>query len=133
MPVPSLPEPPPSNQRMPRPSRGVRSCVRTATHNIRFWDIGKGGCAVDLVEKSLYTADYQRLCALLVQLRHDAGLTQVQVAEALHVPQSFVSKYEAGQRRLDVIELQHIAAVLGTTLPAIVETLTSTNGHPPAE
>lgn len=111
------------------PSR-VRSCVRTVRHDIRFWDIDKAGCAVDLVEKSLYTADYQRLCAVLVELRHQAGLTQVQVAAALRVPQSFVSKYEAGQRRLDVIELDHIAAVLGTTLTAIVSTLTG-NGDAP--
>lgn len=75
------------------------------------------------MEKSLYTAEYQRLCALLIQLRHQAGLTQVQVAAVLRVPQSFVSKYEAGQRRLDVIELDHIAAALGTTLHVIVDKL----------
>lgn len=75
------------------------------------------------MEKSLYSVEYQRLCALLVQLRKDAGLTQVQVGAALRVPQSFVSKYEAGQRRLDVIELDHIARVLGTTLHAIVNSL----------
>ena len=76
------------------------------------------------VEKSLYTAEYQRLCVLLADLRKQAGLTQVQVGEALEVPQSFVSKYEAGQRRLDLIEVQHIATVLGTTLAAIVDALT---------
>jgi transcriptional regulator with XRE-family HTH domain len=105
----------------------------TATQHIRFWDIHKGSGAVDLVEKSLYSADYQRLCALLVRLRHQAGLTQVKVAGALGVPQSFVSKYESGQRRLDVIELDHIAAVLGTTLHNIVDGLKDPSAAPPAD
>ncbi|MGK3201098.1 helix-turn-helix domain-containing protein [Amycolatopsis sp. MEPSY49] len=48
------------------------------------------------VDKSIYSAEYQRLCALLRELRLGAGLTRVQVAERLEEPQSFVSKYEAG-------------------------------------
>ena len=75
------------------------------------------------VEKSIYTDDYRRLCRLLYTLRTEAGLTQVQVAERLGVPQSFVSKYEAGQRRLDVIELGNVAEALGTTTTAILERL----------
>lgn len=75
------------------------------------------------VEKSIYSVEYQQLCALLRELRRDAGLTQVDVAERLDVPQSFVSKYESGERRLDVIELRHVAAAIGTTLEAIVESL----------
>jgi transcriptional regulator with XRE-family HTH domain len=76
------------------------------------------------VEKSIYSAEYQQLCTLLRQLRREAGLTQVQVAERLDVPQSFVSKYEAGERRLDVVELRHVAQALGLTLEAVVQRLT---------
>lgn len=76
-----------------------------------------------LVEKSIYSVEYQQLCALLRELRREAGLTQVDVAERLDVPQSFVSKYESGERRLDVIELRHVARAIGTTLEAIVESL----------
>ncbi len=76
--------------------------------------------AVCLVEKSIYSAEYQRLCAVLRQLRRDAGLTQVEVAARLDVPQSFVSKYESGERRLDVIELRHVAEALGVTLAEVV-------------
>nr|WP_208407413.1 helix-turn-helix transcriptional regulator [Amycolatopsis granulosa] len=47
------------------------------------------------------------------ELRKEAGLTQVQVAERLGVPQSFVSKYETGERRLDVIELIKVCRTLG--------------------
>lgn len=75
------------------------------------------------VEKSIYSVEYQQLCALLRELRREAGLTQVDVAERLDVPQSFVSKYESGERRLDVIELRHVAAAIGTTLEVIVESL----------
>ncbi|MFF4024424.1 helix-turn-helix domain-containing protein [Nocardia elegans] len=72
--------------------------------------------AVGLVEKSIYSAEYQRLCGFLRQLRREAGLTQVQVAERLDVPQSFVSKYESGERRLDAIELLHVVRALDSTL-----------------
>ncbi|MBK1785986.1 helix-turn-helix domain-containing protein [Prauserella cavernicola] len=64
------------------------------------------------MEKSIYSAEYQRLCQLLRDARHDAGLTQVQVASRLGVPQSFVSKYESGERRLDVVELRHVLEAL---------------------
>ena len=75
------------------------------------------------MEKSIYSAEYQRLCSLLRELRHEAGLTQVQVAEQLEVPQSFVSKYESGERRLDVVELGHVAGALGVTVREVLEQL----------
>lgn len=72
------------------------------------------------MEKSIYSAEYQQLCALLRELRREAGLTQIQVAERLDVPQSFVSKYESGERRLDVIELRHVADALGVAVQDVV-------------
>lgn len=75
------------------------------------------------MEKSIYSEEYQQLCALLRQLRREAALTQVQVAERLDVPQSFVSKYESGERRLDVIELRHVAEAIDTTLEVVVSRL----------
>ena len=75
------------------------------------------------MEKSIYSVEYQQLCALLRQLRRDAGLTQVEVARQLEVPQSFVSKYETGERRLDVVELRYVAEALGTQLESIVAQL----------
>lgn len=77
------------------------------------------------MEKSIYTAEYQRLCALLRELRQEAGLTQVQVAERLGVPQSFVSKYESGERRLDVVELKYIAELLGHSVGDVVARLSA--------
>ena len=55
---------------------------------------------------------YDRLCGLLVDARKAQGLTQVEVAERLNKPQSFVSKYESGERRVDVVELLEICKVL---------------------
>lgn len=75
------------------------------------------------VEKSIYSEQYQQLCALLRQLRREAGLTQVEVAERLDVPQSFVSKYESGERRLDVIELLYVAESIGSSLDCVVSRL----------
>ncbi|MDQ3405645.1 MAG: helix-turn-helix domain-containing protein [Actinomycetota bacterium] len=82
------------------------------------------------MDKSIYSAEYQQLCALLRELRQEAGLTQVQVARLLDEPQSFVSKYESGERRLDVIELRLVATALRTSLQAIVNLLEA-NAHSP--
>jgi transcriptional regulator with XRE-family HTH domain len=56
---------------------------------------------------------YQRFRELLVSARKDAGLTQHELAARLTRPQSFVSKYERGERRLDVVEFGEVAKALG--------------------
>jgi ribosome-binding protein aMBF1 (putative translation factor) len=48
--------------------------------------------------------------------RDKAGLTQVDVAKPLGVPQSVVSKYESGERRLDLLELSDVCAAMGVPL-----------------
>lgn len=65
------------------------------------------------MQKSIYTQQHQRLRELLIEARLKAELTQVQVAERLGKPQSFVSKYEKGDRRLDVVEFIAVAEALG--------------------
>lgn len=82
------------------------------------------------MDKSIYSAEYLRLCAVLRALRREAGLTQVQVAATLDVPQSFVSKYESGERRLDVVELAHVAQALGVTVRDILARLEEADGLP---
>ena len=62
--------------------------------------------------KSVYTQQYRRFRALLIQARKAEGLTQVALAARLERPQSFVSKVERGERRLDVIEFLEVARVL---------------------
>ncbi len=56
------------------------------------------------------------LLALLRQVRLDAGLRQTDVAAKLGKPQSFVSNYESGERRLDLLELQMVCEALGVEL-----------------
>ncbi len=52
------------------------------------------------------------LLSLLRQLRVQAGLRQVDMARALGKPQAFVSYYESGTRRLDLLELRQICKIL---------------------
>ena len=65
------------------------------------------------MRKSIHTKKYRLLLDWLIKARNDAGLTQQQVADKLGRPQSFVAKYEGGERRLDVVEFVEIAEVLG--------------------
>ena len=62
----------------------------------------------------------QALLSLLRQLRTDAGLRQVDMAKALGKPQAFVSFYETGARRLDLLELRQICGILGVPLTEFV-------------
>jgi transcriptional regulator with XRE-family HTH domain len=62
-----------------------------------------------------------RLAALLRQVRIDANLTQIQVAERIGQTQSYVSKYESGEQRLDLIELEAVCAAVGISLIYLVE------------
>jgi transcriptional regulator with XRE-family HTH domain len=57
-----------------------------------------------------------RLQALLKSLRTKAGLRQVDLADKLGQPQSFVSKFESGERRLDILELRQVCKILGISL-----------------
>jgi len=56
---------------------------------------------------------YKRLRELLVEARKRAELTQAELSSRLKRPQSFVSKYERGERRLDVVEFGQVARALG--------------------
>ncbi len=62
--------------------------------------------------KSLRSPEHQKLISLLVAAREKAGLTQQQLAKHLGRPQSFVAKYEGGERRIDVVEFVAIARAL---------------------
>jgi transcriptional regulator with XRE-family HTH domain len=71
--------------------------------------------------KSIGTSEQKRLLELLRQIRLDAGLRQVDLAERLGQPQSFVSKYESGERRLDLLELRQICEAVGISLLKFVK------------
>ena len=61
--------------------------------------------------RSVHSSRYRAFLKRLRQARLDAGFTQIQAAAALRRPQSFVSKCESGERRVDVIELEDFARI----------------------
>ena len=71
--------------------------------------------------KSLHTQEYEYFRSLLVKGREKSSLTQVDVASKLDRPQSFVAKYEGGERRLDVIEFIQICTALDIDPHTIIE------------
>lgn len=73
--------------------------------------------------KSIFTKRYEKFRNLLTKARKNAGLTQSELAEKLSRPQSFVSKYERGERRLDVVEFLEISQALGISPPVFFEKL----------
>ena len=72
------------------------------------------------MEKSKFTQAYATLLETLRDARRAAGLTQAQLADKLSKTQSFVSKIEKGELRLDVIQLRELCLMLGTTLPNLI-------------
>ncbi len=73
------------------------------------------------MEKSITTGAYAELIRVLRDARVEAGISQQQLADRLEEPQSFVSKYESGSRRLDLVELREIANALGLSLSTLVK------------
>ena len=71
--------------------------------------------------KSIYSDRYERLRAALVAARKHAGLTQAQVADALGKPQSYVAKYEGGERRLDVIEFLDVCSAVSASAASVLK------------
>lgn len=72
------------------------------------------------MDKSIFTPEQEALQLVLRQLRLGAGLRQEDLAHLLKEPQSFVSKYESGERRLDLIELRQVCNAVGVTLLELV-------------
>lgn len=70
---------------------------------------------------SLYTREYQLFVQMLVQARKAAALSQVELAQRLGKPQSFVSKCENCERRVDMAEFLAIAQALGLDAPVFVQ------------
>ncbi|EKY25920.1 restriction-modification system control element Bcll family protein [Brevundimonas diminuta 470-4] len=68
----------------------------------------------------LHTEEHRRLTTALAQARVDAGVTQYELADRLGVDQTYVSKYEGGRRRLDVVEFMRIVAALGVDYREII-------------
>lgn len=75
------------------------------------------------VRKSIYTEQHKALITLLRELRIEAGLTQTELATRVGRDQTFVSKYESGERRLDLLELREICQAVGISLVKFIQQL----------
>ncbi|MCS1407072.1 MAG: hypothetical protein M2R45_00228 [Verrucomicrobia subdivision 3 bacterium] len=71
----------------------------------------------------LGTKEHKILLTLLKKTRVETGLRQVDLAKKLKVPQSMISKYEVGERRIDLLELRDICVALGVSLTEFVQEL----------
>ena len=65
---------------------------------------------------SLHSQQYRAFLGRLRQARAEAGLTQIELGQAVGRSQTWVSKCELGERRVDVVELAELAQVLGKPL-----------------
>ncbi|UCQ28126.1 helix-turn-helix transcriptional regulator [Edwardsiella tarda] len=85
-------------------------------NDIRFWDKDR-----ILIMSSIYSYEYRLIIKMLKVRRIELKITQAQLAQVLGKPQSFVSKIESGERRLDIIEFVHIARQLSLDLNEVLE------------
>lgn len=73
------------------------------------------------MEKTLFSKNYEVFLRELRKAREKAGLTQTQLADRLGQTQSFVSKCERGERRLDVVEVRAFCNAIGISFPKFIE------------
>jgi transcriptional regulator with XRE-family HTH domain len=73
------------------------------------------------MKNSIYTKEYQAFLKRLNQARIDSGMTQFEVAKKLKQPQSYISKCESGERRVDIIELTRFAQIYAKPINYFVE------------
>ena len=75
------------------------------------------------MKKKVYIAQRGRLVSLLREMRVEAGLTQADLAARIEKDQAYVSRYESGQRRLDVLEVRETCQAIGISLEDFVKRL----------
>jgi transcriptional regulator with XRE-family HTH domain len=68
------------------------------------------------MEKSIHSAQYALFLKVFREARRKAGITQVQLAKRVGETQSFISKCERGERRIDVVELRRFCQEFGMGL-----------------
>lgn len=70
-----------------------------------------------------FSPEYRSFCRLLREAREEEGITQVALAKRLKKYQSYVAKYESGERRLDVIEFIRIMKALSKNPAQLIQQL----------
>lgn len=80
------------------------------------------------MEKSVSAKEYKLFLRQLREQRVRAGLTQSDLAARLKETQTFISKCERGERRIDVIELRHFCDAMGVSFTSFLRNLDSLLG-----
>lgn len=75
------------------------------------------------MKKTIYSREYSHFLETLRQARESKGLTQMEIAERLGQSQSFVSKVERGERRVDIVELRAFCNAIGVEFSVFVNGL----------
>ena len=75
------------------------------------------------MRRSDEASQQEKLQELLKDIRQAKGVRQIELAEKLGVPQSFISKYESGDRRWDILELRRVCQAVGISLKEFVQKL----------
>jgi transcriptional regulator with XRE-family HTH domain len=80
------------------------------------------------LDKSVHSGGQGAFCELMVKARKAGGLTQRELADRIHKPQSFVAKYEGGERRIDVVEFLVICQAIGADSAKLLKALKNAVG-----
>jgi len=83
---------------------------------IGIYHVASAPIKMPRMEKSAFTAEHRILVVMLREQREKASLTQTELATKLKVSQSFVSKWERGDRRIDLVQLRHWCRATGISL-----------------
>jgi transcriptional regulator with XRE-family HTH domain len=75
------------------------------------------------ISKSLRSAEHAVFRAVMIEIRKKAGLTQQELAKRLRRPQSFVAKYEGGERRIDIVEFLWLVRAMKADPTVVLRTL----------
>ena len=73
------------------------------------------------MDKTIKTKEYARFIEKLRKARLEAGLKQIEVAKKLKRPQSYISRVESGEYRLDILEVKRFAKIYGKSVEYFVK------------
>jgi len=79
--------------------------------------------------ESIATKRHQRLIEILIDARKHAGIRQAELARRVGKTQTFVARFEAGQRRIDAIELLALCEIIGIDPVKVIRKVIKVEGE----
>ena len=92
-------------------SRTRRPVTTIPIWHILLWNISLRQDNCQYMNKTIYSKEHKYIVEQLKKAREKVGLSQEQVAKILHKTQSYISKIEAGQRKINVVQLKKFAEI----------------------